>query len=1130
MKSRMSWISLIIFFAICFGIDMVLVSGQCQNSQQSLLLQLKNSLVFNSTLSVNLVQWNQNTDCCKWSGVDCDEAGYVFSLNLSNESVSGGIENATGLFGLQHLKRLNLAYNRFNATQIPNRLANLTNLTYLNLSNAGFSGQIPFEISNMAKLVTLDLSSLTFLGSSVLELKNPNLSLLMQNLTELRELYLDGVNISAHGNEWCEALSSSLPNLQVLSLSNCFLSGPISTSLAQLRLLSVIRLDQNNLSSPLPDFIGDFMNLTSLHLVYCGLQGTFPEKIFQVPTLVNLDLSRNELLQGSLPQFPQNLSLRTLMLSFTNFSGTIPHSIANLKNLSRIGLSGCNFTGPIPTSIANLTQIVYLDLSGNNLSGSIPSFHMSKNLSYLDLSRNLLTGVISSSWEQLQNLSYVDLRFNSLNGSIPSSLFAIPSLQKLQFANNQFGGYLPEFSDAPSSLLDTLDLSDNRLEGPIPMSIFELKNLKILLLSSNKFNGTVLLDKIQSLTNLTRLDFSYNSLTVNATSNGSFLPQISTLRLASCNLKVIPNLKNQSRLFHLDLSDNQISGEIPNWIWKIGDRDLKLNNLNLSHNYLVGLQVPYVIPDLSVLDLHSNKLQGKIPLPPPHVIYVDYSNNSFSSIPTRIGYLLTFTIFFSLSDNVISGPIPESICNATLLQVLDLSNNRFNGSVPNCLIQRSETLGVLNLGSNNLTGTILDTFPETCALETLVLNGNHLEGMVPKTLANCTMLEVLDLGRNKINDKFPCWLKNISSLRVLVLRSNRFYGNISCQEIDGAWPKLQIVDLAINSFNGTLPGKYLTTWKAMMADKDAAVKHLRFEFLELNKFYYQDAVTVTSKGLEMELIKILTVFTSIDLSLNNFEGPIPEEVGTLNSLRLLNLSHNALTGPIPSSMGNLLQLESLDLSANMLTGVIPSELARLSFLSVLNLSKNCLAGRIPVGTQLQTFSASSFEGNEGLCGPPLTNNCPTNSSKSERSVQALSEEFDWQFIVIGIGFGIGSAAVVAPLMFSEKVDQWYDDHIIDHFLMAILPVFGFMYKTSHQRRIEAEEDLEDEKSDEDKDDYDETEPEELRGRYCVFCSKLDVTRKRVIHDPRCTCHHSLPVSSSISISSSSSSLAHFDKD
>ncbi|KAJ0027800.1 hypothetical protein Pint_34909 [Pistacia integerrima] len=868
MRNLLSWLLLIFFLANCFRISVVLVSGQCQSDQQSLLLQLKNSVVFNSNSSVNLAHWDQNTDCCNWSGVDCDDAGHVIGLNLSNESISGGIENATGLFALQNLNSLNLAYNRFNAIQIPSRLANLTNLTYLNLSNAGFAGQIPSSISGMTKLVTLDLSSLTFVGDSLLKLENPNLSTFLQNFTEIRELYLDGVNISAHGNEWCQALSSLLPNLQVLSMSSCFLSGPIDLSLGNLQSLSVIRLNQNNLSSPVPGILAKFSNLTSLHLSNCELQGTFPEQIFKVPTLETLELSHNNLLQGSLPDFPRNNSLRSLMLQETSFSGPLPYSIGELKSLSRIELASCNFTGPIPTSLANLTQLVYLDLSSNNFTGPVPPLHMSKNLSYLDLSQNHLTGAISfTDWKQLLYLVYVDLWNNSLEGKIPSSLFSRPLLKQLQLANNQFEGQVPEFLNPSNSVLETLDLTGNRLEGHIPMSIFELKHLSILLLSSNKFNGTVQLDKVQKLSNLTRLDFSYNSLVVNVSSGSSFPPKISTLKLASCKLSMIPDLKNQTNLYQLDLSDNQISGEIPNWIWGVGNGNLI--HLNLSHNLLAGLQEPFNLSNLSVLDLHFNKLQGEIPKPPESAIYVDYSCNFFSSIPADIGTFLPVTVFFSVSNNSLTGVIPETICNSAYLQVLDLSDNNLNGTIPTCLIQKIENLGVLNLRRNNLIGTIPDAFPGNCGLQTLNLNGNQVEGSVPKSLANCTTLEVLDLGNNQITDNFPCWLKEISSFRVLVLRSNKFYGKIGCPEIQGSWSMLQI------------------------------------------------------------------------------------------------------------------------------------------------------------------------------------------------------------FIVIGIAFGIGSAVVVAPLMFSDKVNQWYDDHIIDEFLMMILPMFGLMYKTSHQRRIEAEEYFEDEKTDEDDVDFDE---------------------------------------------------------
>ncbi|GAY48157.1 hypothetical protein CUMW_109650, partial [Citrus unshiu] len=435
----LSWPFLIPFLANYFGIQMVLVSGQCQSEQQSLLLQMKNSFILSNHSvypSTKLSQWSshQSSDCCDWSGVRCDEAGHVIGLDLSREPIIGGLENATGLFNLQYLQSLNLGFTFLDGFQIPSRLGNLTNLTYLNLSQGGFAGKIPIEISSLTRLVTLDLSGRERSRGFSGRIEIPNLSLLLQNLTELRELHLDQVDLSASRAEWCKALSF-LPNLQVLSLSGCDLSGPINHYLAKLRLsgcdlsgpinhylaklrsLSVIRLHYNYGLSSGTEFLANLTNLKALDLSECGLQGKFPEKILQVPTLKTLDLSINQLLQGSLPNFPKNSSLRNLILSGTGFSGTLPDSIGNLEILTRVEVRRCNFTGPIPPSMANLTQLFHMDFSSNHFSGRIPSLHKSRNLNYLDLSFNNLSGGISSTfWEQLVNLNLVLLSHNLLNG------------------------------------------------------------------------------------------------------------------------------------------------------------------------------------------------------------------------------------------------------------------------------------------------------------------------------------------------------------------------------------------------------------------------------------------------------------------------------------------------------------------------------------------------------------------------------------------------------------------------------------------------------------------------------------------------------------------------------------------
>ncbi|XP_023529179.1 receptor like protein 42-like [Cucurbita pepo subsp. pepo] len=1025
----LSCLFLIPIWSILLPIETNMVLGRCPEDQRSLLLELKNNLTYQSDLSVKLVLWNESVAYCNWKGVTCDDA-CVIGLDLSDEFISGGIDNSSSLFRLRFLRSLNLGFNRFNST-MPSGFERLSSLSVLNMSNSGFGGQIPIGISSLTGLVMLDLTGSFLFQPLTLKLENPNLTSLVNNLTNLRALYLDGVDLSAAGREWCKALSSSLHNLRVLSLSDCSLSGPLDSSLAKLQNLSEIRLDSNFFSSPVPKEFADFPNLTSLHLSNSRLFGEFPQRIFQVSTLQTLDLSLNLLLKGSLPDFQFNGSLQVLLLRVTNFSGELPNSIGYFKNLTRLDLESCNFGGSIPNSIEKLTQLTYMDLSSNRFVGPIPSLSLLKNLTVLNLAHNGLNGsMLSTEWEELSNLVNLDLRNNSLTGNVPLSLFHHPAIQKIHLSYNQFTGSLNELADVSSFLLDTLTLKSNRLGGPFPLSFFKLRGLNILSLSFNNFTGKLKLDMFKQLKNMTRLELSSNSLSVEteSTDSSSTFPQMTTLKLASCKLKKFPDfLKTQSLLNSLDLSDNELQGKVPLWIWGLRT----VSQLNLSCNSLAGFEgsPKNLSSRLYLLDLHSNKFEGPLSFFPPSPTYLDFSNNSFSSvIPPAVGNYLASTIFFSLSRNSFEGSIPESICNTINLKVLDLSSNNLSGMLPQCLTQRTDHLVVLNLRGNALNGPIPISFPVNCSLRTLDLSGNNIEGELPKSLSNCRHLEVLDIGNNQIQDIFPCPLKNISTLRVLVLRSNKFHGRFGCQESNGSWESLQIVDISRNNFNGSISGKSIVKWKAMVNEEDYSKSraiHLRFSFFKFSSVNYQDTVTITSKGLNVELKKILTIFTSIDFSCNHFDGQIPIEVGQLRALYLLNLSHNSLSGEIPSSIGNLSQLGSLDLSNNRLNGIIPSDLARLSFLGVLNLSYNLLVGKIPIGPQIQTFSPDSFVGNEGLCGSPLPKECKTDirpSSDTRTSAGGVSEnEFEWKYIIITFGFISGAiTGAIAGLWVWEK--------------------------------------------------------------------------------------------------------------
>ncbi|KAL6141579.1 hypothetical protein ACLB2K_059867 [Fragaria x ananassa] len=1041
----------------CITTLITAVESNCIEDQQLSLLHFKKSLVYViKPPSPRLITWNSSIDCCSWLGVTCSTNGYVVGLDLSNEFVSCNIDSSSSIFQLQYLESLNLANNVFNGSKIPSAIGKLTNLRHLKLASGYFTGQIPLEIARLTRLVTLDLSRNNYDGVS-LKFENPSLSMLIQNLTELEELYLDAVEISTRQSDWCEALSSSLPNLKVLSLYSCGLSGPLCESLATIQSLSVIHLDSNYFNSPVPRSFANLSNLTSLSLSGCNLLGTFPKEILLIPSLQSIDLSSNLELGGSFPEFPKN---RT--------------------EISTISLSRCSFTGSLPKSIENLTQLVDLDISWNKFNSPISSIH----------------------WEALVHLESLDLSDNLFYGSIPSSIVSPPLLVALALSNNHFSGQVPEFSNTSSQSLRNLLLGNNNLEGEIPTSIFNLQGLmhldissnnlsgfpftgpqqpgtlsfldlshnnllfdyngtstsflqiEVLLLASNKFRGFP--DFLKNQSTLWRLDLSRNQipgqipdwiwrlnslLLLNLSSNSivtlePLLPNstciLANLDLSSNKLRTLPDfLRNLSTLSYLDLSNNQIQGQIPNWIWRLNS----LKELNLSRNSLETLEAPLPDSGVTSLDLHSNQLQGKIPLFLPSAHFLDYSRNNFSSsIPIDIGSFISQTNFFSLSSNNLHGTIPSSICNTT----------------------------VLDLRTNNLTGTIPDNFLEHCKLRTLDVSGNQIQGQFPKSLVNCSSLEILSVGNNQITDTFPCLLMTMSTLRILVLRSNKFYGSFGCPKTNNTWPILQIIDLAHNHLNGEIPGTSFATWQKMMVSEDEFLANLGFSYTPLYttetiglEVYYRDTITTIIKGLQLDLVKILTIFTLIDFSSNNFSGMIPKEIGEMKALYVLNLSGNAFTGEIPSSFGDMRTIESLDLSQNRLSGHIPQQFANLNFLSFLNVSNNQLVGKIPTSTQFSTFPNTSFEGNQGLWGPPLTSDTPASlppaTSNGSSSNPNSGDEIDWNIISVEIGFTCGFGIAIGSLLFCKRWREWYYK-VMCNILLKIFPQLEQRFG-NHRRHV-----------------------------------------------------------------------------
>ncbi|KAK1421332.1 hypothetical protein QVD17_23582 [Tagetes erecta] len=905
--------------------------------------------------------WNSSTDCCTWDGVTCDRlTGDVIGLDLGCSKLQGTIHSNSSLFHIPLLKSLNLAFNYLESSYLPPEIGMFAStLTYLNLSGSSFSGHLPSEILHLSKLVSLDLSYNQFDS-----IPPQFLNKLFKNITQLRELSLRYIKIF-----------STLPS---------------------------------NLSS----------SLTSLDLSGTQLHGELSDDVFNLPNLQKLDLSLNIALTGSLPKVnrSRDIPLKLLDLLQTGITGDIPASIANLRSLEVLKLYDCNLTGflprflgnlsrlvtldlkstnvggIIPSSVTSLTQLVTLDLSDNSLTGLPTSSNISglRRLVELDLSRNLLEGAIPSWFSLLTSSKYIRLPSNMLSGVIPPGLFKLSSLEVMDFSYNKLEGTIASVFTLPS--LQELMLNDNQLVGQldlldedlIPRSFLQLVNISYLTLANNNFSGVWRLDiLLSSLPNLQGLDLSYSGLSV-VTTNGSHSvnPDFYALRLASCNLTSFPEfLRSAEKLSNLDLSHNNILGELPSWIGEMWIESL--STLDLSYNFITGL-------------------------------------------PLRPWKLLIHLI---LESNLIEGSFPLSICKMSYIQILDLSDNRFNGTIPNCFGYFKEGLVMVDLGNNAFHGTL----PMISGCETLGelnLNRNQLHGKLPRSLAKCVALEVLDVGNNQFDDEFPHWLASLPKLQVLVLRSNSFHGSIKrSRETDFQFSKLRILDLSQNKLFGTLPSTYFSNLKAMMnVSEEENEENYSKSPIGYNIYYH---TTVVFKGASYELVRIFTTLTTIDLSDNIFEGSIPDIIGSLKSLKVLNLSRNSLTGHIPYVLGNLSKIESLDLSWNQLVGEIPQQLTDLTFLEVLNLSQNHLAGRIPQERQFNTFEGNSYSGNPELCGFPLPKKCENNHETDQNSVQTedghdTENGFTWKEVVLGYGCGTLLGLVMGYLMLSTGKPKWFN--------------------------------------------------------------------------------------------------------
>jgi len=876
---------------------------------------------------------------------------------------------------------------------IPYQLKNLTQLRHLDLWETSLSGAIPFRIGNLPFLQTLGLGD-----NFDLSIKDAKW---LSSLSSLDTLRLSSLPLDS-SHHWLKAIRELLPNLRELRLVICSLSDDnisslfhfhsnLSSSLSSLDLsgnmltsstfsllfnhnsilfpspqspnlhsLMILDLSKNDMTSWIFQGNVNFSSkLRKLYLVSCGLT----DKSFLVPSsstsnssssLVTLDLSFNLLKSSTIFHWVLNFTpnLHSLNLHYNSLEGLFPNSFGNVMNsLEVLTLGSNNLQGDIPSSLGYICTLHELDLSRNNFSGKFSSF------------------IQNSSWCNRQ------------------------VFQSLRLSHNRISGMLPNLSGFTS--LSFLDLSYNQLSGEIPKTIGLLQELEYLYLEENYLAGDITELHLTNLSKLEKLDLTDNSLSLKFST--TWIPpfQLFTLGLGSCKLgPTFPSwLQTQNRLEFLDISDAAIDDFVPKWFW---NKLQYISQLNMSHSSLKG-----TIPNLPIkltshvgvlIFLSLNKLEGEIPAFLSQASILDLSGNKISDL----------RMFLCKKSTT------------TSMRILDLSNNQIMGHLPNCWEHLKGSLEFLNLKNNKLSGMIPHSMGTLVNLKSLVLRNNTLIGELPFTLKSCTKLAVLDVGENLLSGAIPSWIgENLQQLQILSLRLNNFSGSVPhhiCY-----LREIHILDLSMNHLSRGIP-TCLRNLTAMMERGVHAIGKEKFRGMS-SRFITHEMVGTNVlfmwKGQDHEFWNAEYLLKSVDISSNELTGEIPKELGYLVGLVSLNLSRNNLSGEIPREIGNLDSLEFLDLSRNHFSGKIPSTLANIDRLAVLDLSNNNLSGRIPWGRQLQTFDASSFEGNIGLCGEQLNRSCPGDKTAKQPQEEAVEDEDENSdihgglYISLGLGFLLG---------------------------------------------------------------------------------------------------------------------------
>ncbi|XP_060200172.1 receptor-like protein EIX2 [Lycium barbarum] len=367
--------------------------------------------------------------------------------------------------------------------------------------------------------------------------------------------------------------------------------------------------------------------------------------------------------------------------------------------------------------------------------------------------------------------------------------------------------------------------------------------------------------------------------------------------------------------------------------------------------------------------------------------------------------------YLNLGDNKLTGTLPKSLGQLSVLEDFYIYNNRLEGVVTESHFYELTQLKEFSASGNNLTLKVRGNwFPPFQALD-FQIGGWNIGPSFPIWLRTQKMITVVDISDGGIQGEVPTWFWNLSSqIQLLNLSHNQFVGEVPIISTpswlvgngDGHWIKY----LGSNKFSGPLPliSTYVTE---LDLSNNSISKGLSYFLCEAKNGSYQlEILNLGENDLSEEIPDCWMNWPNLRVLIlrdNNLIGGVPRSMKFLSNLRSLDFRRNRLNGPFPSSLGNCTKLHKIDLAENEFVGKLPSWLGlRFPTLVVLILRSNKFDDELPQelchlkDLQILDLANNTFIGIIPRC---ISNFSAMVKGKAEVEDFELHYSYDWGLLI-----------------------------------------------------------------------------------------------------------------------------------